>query len=86
MLSLIYNVLYVFFVILEIILFLYVLTSWFQFHKGFRELLVTLTEPVLNPIRHLLKHSIFNSPTADLAPLISFMVILFLQDFFYTLK
>ncbi|BCJ95025.1 hypothetical protein acsn021_25940 [Anaerocolumna cellulosilytica] len=86
MLSLIYNVFYVFFVILEIILFLYVLTSWMQFHKGFRDFLGTLTEPLLGPIRHLLRHSIFNNPTADLAPLIGFVVILFLQDFFYTLK
>lgn len=86
MANLIYNVFYVFFVVLEMILFLYILTSWFRISGKIKNILFTLIEPVLTPVRYLLKHSIFNSPAADLSPIISFIIIVFLQDFFYTLK
>ncbi|MDF2800597.1 MAG: hypothetical protein K0S61_500 [Anaerocolumna sp.] len=82
MASLIYNALYVFFVVLEIILFLYILTSWFRISGKIKNILFTLIEPVLTPVRYLLKHSIFNSPAADLSPIISFIIIVFLQEFF----
>ncbi|MFV0342026.1 MAG: YggT family protein [Anaerocolumna sp.] len=79
---LINNAFYVFFVVLEIILFLYILTSWFRMNGKIKNILFTLIEPVLTPVRYMLKHSIFNSPTADLSPIISFIIIVFLQDFF----
>lgn len=82
MTSLINNAFYVFFVVLEIILFLYILTSWFRMNGKIKNILFTLIEPVLTPVRYMLKHSIFNSPTADLSPIISFIIIVFLQDFF----
>lgn len=84
-LNLIYNVFYVFFIVLEIILFIYVISSWFPTPKKFKSLLNVLIDPILSPIRFLLKHSIFNTPTADLSPIIGFVVILFLQKFFYVL-
>lgn len=86
MASLIYNVFYVFFVVLEIILFLYILTSWFRINGKIKNILFTLIEPVITPVKYLLKHSIFNSPAADLSPIISFIIIIFLQNFFFTLK
>lgn len=86
MASLIYNVFYVFFVVLEIILFLYILTSWFRINGKVKSVLFTLIEPVIIPVKYLLKHSIFNSPAADLSPIISFIIIIFLQNFFFTLK
>ncbi len=82
MASLVYNAFYVFFVVLEIILFLYILTSWFRVNGKIKNILFTLIEPVLTPVRYLLKHSIFNSPAADLSPIISFIIIIFLQQFF----
>ena len=82
MASLIYNAFYVFFVVLEIILFLYILTSWFRISGKVKNILFTLIEPVLTPVRYLLKHSIFNSPAADLSPIISFIIIVFLQQLF----
>lgn len=82
MTSLIYNAFYVFFVVLEIILFLYILTSWFRISGKVKNILFTLIEPVLTPVRYLLKHSIFNSPAADLSPIISFIIIVFLQQLF----
>lgn len=86
MTSLIYYALYIFFVVLEIILFLYILTSWFPINNRFKNLLITLLAPVLDPVRYLLKHSIFNTPTADISPIIGLVIISFLQQFFYTLK
>jgi YggT family protein len=86
MTHLIFNALYVFFIILEMILFLYVLTSWFPINNNFKSFLAVLIDPILVPVRYLLKHSIFNTPTADLSPVIGFVIILFLQEFFYILK
>ncbi len=86
MAHLIFNTLYVFFIVLEMILFLYVITSWFPINNRIKSILVTLIDPILMPVRYLLKHSIFNTPAADLSPVISFVIILFLQEFFYVLK
>jgi YggT family protein len=85
-LNLLYDALYVFFTMLEIMLFLYVVISWFPNSGKLRELFVTLLDPIFVPVRYLLKHSVFNTPRADLAPIISFVIILFLQEFFFHLK
>lgn len=84
--SLIYYALYIFFVVLEMILFLYILTTWFPIGVRFKNFLITLLAPVLDPVRYLLRHSIFNTPTADIAPIIGLVIISFLQQFFYALK
>ncbi len=84
--SSIYYVLYIFFVVLEVILFLYILASWFPISGRFKNFLVTLMAPVLEPVRYLLKHSIFSTPTADISPIIGLVIISFLQQFFYALK
>ncbi|WP_455717106.1 YggT family protein [Anaerosporobacter sp.] len=84
--NLIVNSLYVFFIVLEIILFTYFMMSWFPFNAKFKEFLITLIEPLLTPIRFLLKHSIFNTKVIDLSPMIALVVILFLQTIFYNLK
>ncbi|WP_167956503.1 YggT family protein [Anaerosporobacter faecicola] len=84
--NLIVNSLYVFFIVLEIILFIYFFTSWFPVHTKFKEFLIVLLEPILAPIRFLLKHSIFNTKMIDLAPMIALVVILFFQNIFYYLK
>lgn len=86
MVNLIYNMFYVFFIVIEIVLFLYILTSWIRISGKIKEILFMLIEPIITPVRYLLKHSIFNSPAADLSPIISFIIIIFFQNFFYTLK
>ncbi|MGN6712044.1 YggT family protein [Anaerocolumna jejuensis] len=78
----IYTTFYVFFIVLQIILLLYMLSSWFAGGERIKSLLSLLIEPVLTPVRFILKYSIFNNPAADLSPLIGFVIILFLQDFF----
>lgn len=83
--NLLYDVLYVFFTVLEIFLFVYVILSWIPNSRKLREMFATLLDPIFVPVRFLLKHSIFNTPRADLAPIISFVIIVFLQGFFYTL-
>ncbi|WP_442871542.1 YggT family protein [Anaerosporobacter sp.] len=84
--NLIVNALYVFFIVLEVVLFAYFLTSWFPINMKIKEFLITLLEPLLAPIRFLLKHSIFNTKVVDLAPMITLVVILFFQTIFYHLK
>jgi len=86
MIELIYNALYIFFVVLEIILFLYIITSWFPISIRIKNIFVTLLDPILEPVRFLLKHSIFNTPTADLSPIIGLVIISYFQQFFYVLK
>ncbi|QHQ62258.1 YggT family protein [Anaerocolumna sedimenticola] len=86
MINRIYDALYIFFIVIEMILFLYVITSWFPINNRFKNLICFLIDPILVPVRYLLKHSIFNTPTADLSPVIGFVIILFLQEFFYILK
>ena len=81
--NLIVNSLYVFFIVLEIILFAYFMMSWFPFNTKLKEFLITLLDPILTPIRFLLKHSIFNTKVTDLAPMIALIVILFFQSIFY---
>lgn len=84
--NLLYNALYVFFIVLEMILFVYIIASWFPISKRVKDLLDTLLNPILEPIHFLLKHSIFNTPTADISPIIGLVIISFFQQFFYALK
>lgn len=84
--SLIYNSFYIFFVVLLMILFCYIIAAWLPMSTRFKKLLIILLAPILDPVRYLLKHSIFNTPTADLSPIIGLIIILYLQQFFYTLK
>lgn len=86
MIQLLYNALYVFFIVLEVILFMYLIISWFPVNNFIRDFITVLIDPILTPVRYLLRHSIFNTPTADLSPIISFIIIVFFQEFFYVLK
>lgn len=78
--------LYIFFVILEILLFLYMISKWFRISMKVMEPLAKLVDPVLDPIRFLLRFSIFQVRTYDLSPIIGFIVITYLQNFFFALK
>lgn len=81
--TLVYQTLYLFFVVLEFILMTYVLFSWLPLGAKVREFMHRLTAPILDPIRYLLKHSVFYSQVADLSPIVGFMIVSFLQQFFY---
>lgn len=84
--SLVINSLYIFFIVLEVILFANLIMSWLPKSSRFKEFLLVLLEPILSPIRYLLKHSIFNTKVIDLAPMIALVVILFFQNLFYFMK
>lgn len=83
--KLVYQTFYIFFVVIEILLIAYLITSFFPKNTMIREKITGLVNPILEPIRYLLKRSIFNSYVMDFAPIISFIVISFLQQFFYVL-
>lgn len=80
--ELIFNTLNVFFVVLEIILFIYILTVWLPIPKTFKEMFIQLLEPIFIPIRYLINHSIYKTQSIDMTPLIAFLVIIFLQGIF----
>lgn len=82
MIQAVYTTFYIFFILLQIILLLSMLSSWFSGGTRFKNILSILIEPILTPVRSLLKHSIFNNPAGDLSPLIGFVIIIFLQKLF----
>lgn len=84
MAMIVYRTFYLFFVALEFILMTYVLMSWLPLGARLREFMRLITAPILDPIRFLLKHSIFYSQIADLSPLIGFVIVSYMQQLFYT--
>lgn len=82
MIGLIYNSLYIFFIVLEMILLIYILSSWLPLNPKIKGLFVILLGPILDPIRFLLDHSIFKTRNIDLAPIIAFIIISFFQNLF----
>lgn len=81
-----FEALYIFFLLLEIILFIYFSLSLIHVSPRFKEFISILIEPVLTPVRFLLRHSIFNTKVIDFSPMIAFVVISFFQSIFYMLK
>lgn len=77
---LIYRTFYVFFNVIEIILFIYLISSWFPIPNGIKKVLVTLINPILDPIRFLLRRSIFNTPISDFSPIIGIVILSYLQN------
>ena len=75
--------LYIFFVVLEFVLMAYVFMSWIPLGAKVKHIMHRLTAPILDPIRFLLKHSIFYSQVADLSPIVGFVIVSYMQQFFY---
>lgn len=79
---LVVQAIYIFFEILEILLFLYIICSWFPFLNSFKKTLTFFLDPLFDPIRYLLKHSIMKSNVIDISPMIAFIIITYLKSFF----
>lgn len=77
---LMYRTFYVFFNVIEIILFINLISSWFPIPNGIKKILVTLINPILDPIRFLLRRSIFNTPVSDFSPIIGIVILSYLQN------
>lgn len=71
---------YVFFIVLEAILFIYIVCSWLPVSIRLRNFLYTLVNPLMIPIRYLMRHSIFQAREIDLSPIIVFIVLTALQQ------
>lgn len=73
--------------VMEMVLFLRVILSWFRINQDnvFITLVMTLTEPLLAPIRKLIELSIFGARKGgmllDISPLIAFIFLQTLQNF-----
>lgn len=78
--------LYLFFEVLEVLLFAYIITRWIRLSPKIMDIMVTLVSPILEPIRYLLKHSIFQVRSYDISPILGFMVVSYLQQFFFNLQ
>jgi uncharacterized protein YggT (Ycf19 family) len=85
MFNLVVQSLYIFFIVLEIILFSYIISSWLPLGAKIKNFLLMLLGPIFDPIRFLLKFSIFQTRGVDLAPIIALVIISYLQQFFYNL-
>ena len=77
--------LYIFFQMLDYILVAYIVLSWIPFGPKIRKVIMQIVEPILRPVRFLLHHSIFQSHIVDFSPIIAFIIISFMQHFFYLL-
>ena len=75
---------YYFFNILDTMLFLYILSSWFPNAK-IRYHLAKFLDPLFTPIRYCLAHSVFRTGRGDLTPMIALVVLSYLQTFFYSM-
>ncbi|MDF2950951.1 MAG: hypothetical protein K0S18_534 [Anaerocolumna sp.] len=80
------DVLFAFFIFLELLIYVYILTSWLPLSYGFKSKLNILINPILEPIRFILKRSIFHTPIIDLSPIIGLVVITFLQQLIFSMK
>ncbi len=80
--DLFYKVLSTFFIVLEIILLAYVVSSILPLNNNIRKKITEIITPLLAPVRYLLKYSIFKTNTVDLSPIISYVIVTFLQRFF----
>lgn len=77
-----YTTFYIFFIVLEFIILAYLIVSFFPDNNWIRHKVIELAGPLLKPIRFLLKHSMFKSNIGDFSPVISFIIINYLQRFF----
>lgn len=85
MLSMVFLSLYYFFMLMEGVLFLYIISVWFP-GTGFRKLLYSFLQPVLSLLQLLLKHSVFKSSPGDISPMIALLLFSYLQTLFYQLS
>lgn len=85
MLPMVFKAFYYFFLVLEGLLFLYIVSSWFPGTK-LRSFFYELLQPLFTPIRFLLKHSVFGSNFADFTPMIALILLSYLQSLFYQLS
>ncbi len=65
---------------LEILLFVQIFMNMLPF-PTLRRIVETIVEPLLRPIRFLLKHSVFQSGGTDSSPIIAFIVLSYLGQF-----
>lgn len=80
--ALILQTFYIFFFVLEILLILYFISSWFPFLGQFKKTLIVFLDPLFDPIRYLLKHSIMKSNIVDISPIIALIIIAYFQQLF----
>lgn len=67
----------IFFIVLETMLFFHILMGFLPFRKV-RSIIESIVEPMLKPIRFILKHSVFQSGASDSSPIIAFIVLTYL--------
>lgn len=84
MIQVIYQSLYLFFVVLEIMMFAYVIVSWMFEKSIIHKILEELIVPLTVPIKWLLKLSIFQS-RMDFSFIILYIIIFYMQTFFSNL-
>lgn len=79
--QIIMNSLYIFFEVLGVILFVFIISTWLPLGPKLRNAVQSLISPILDPIRFLLKYSIFQT-RIDISPIIALIVITYFKNFF----
>ncbi|MCR5791783.1 MAG: YggT family protein [Lachnospiraceae bacterium] len=83
MVTLFYKTFYTFCMVLEVLVIIYMITGWFSQESYFRKRLSDLLEPALQPVRFLVKHSIFQMRNIDVVPIITIIILTFCEGFVY---
>jgi len=64
----------IFLIVLEVMLFIQIFINFLPFQK-IRNIVESIVEPILKPIRFMLSHSVFQSGGSDSSPIIAFIVL-----------
>lgn len=71
-----------FFRVLQMILMLYIISSWLPLPPRLQGFMHFIMEPILGPIRYMLKRSVLNTRMIDITPIIAYIILSFLESFF----
>lgn len=68
------SIAYWFFVIVQYAVLIYTVVSWIKALEKFQTVMSDVMDPMLNPIRSMLKHSVFRIRGVDISPIILYLL------------
>ena len=80
------SVVYWFLMIVEVAVTVYIFVSWLPLSSTLRKLVNYIMEPLLEPIRRLLRKSVVYIQGIDLSPIILYLLILYVRQLCLALR
>lgn len=74
------SVIYWFLFVVQIAVTVYIFVSWLPMSQALRRLMNDIMDPLLRPIRYLLKKSVLYIQGVDLSPVILYLLILYARQ------